>query len=168
MKARLPLLVFLALAAAFAAFLWLTYEQLPERVAGHFDARGRPDSVTSRGAMVRSMALIGLGLPLVIIAVFTSLRFTPARFINIPHRDHWLSDEHRAESLRWIGRAGVWFACSLLLFVATIHYSMIRAHQVQPPQLDGATLWMAVALEFACVIALIVGIYRRFSKPRIV
>lgn len=165
MKARLPLLLFLLLAAGYLIWLWGTGGQLPGRVATHFDLHGRPDGWMTRESHMRFMALFGLGLPALLILAFNSPRFVPVRFVNLPHRDYWLAEERRKSSLDWIAQAGLWFASAQLLFIASIHHIVILANRQQPPHLRSAPLLIAVALLLACIVALIIAIVRRFSKP---
>jgi predicted benzoate:H+ symporter BenE len=165
MKARLPYLVFALLASGFVIFLWKTQHQLPERVASHFDIHGRPDGWMARDSAVRFMALIGLGLPLFIVAVFGCVRFIPGRLVNLPHREYWLADERRDESLGWLAHVGAWFGCIMVAFMAALHHMIIKANQLQPPRLDGAPLAAILILTPLLVAGLIAGIILRFPKP---
>lgn len=165
MKARLALTVFIVLAAAFLTYLRATEDLLPVRVATHFDIHGCPNGWMTREGIVRFMALFGIGVPLIMMLAFSSPRFVPVRFVNLPNREHWLTGERRDESLSWLSRMGIWFAAVMLLFFGAIHHLVILANQVQPPRLDAVPLCITVGIFLACELALALRIMLRFSKP---
>ena len=165
MKSRLPQIILLLLAAGYLVWLWTTGPQLPERVATHFDIHGQANGWMSRDGILWSMTCFGLGLPLLIVLAFHSPRLMPSRFINLPHREHWLAPTRRESTLRWIGTAGTLYACVSLLFVSTIHHFLIQANTLQPPRLANGPLLLAVGVLLTCKVALIVALLRHFSRP---
>ena len=165
MKSKLPFFIFVVLIASFAAYVWQTQHQLPIRAATHFNWEGHADGWSSRDAQIRTMLLIGLGVPVLIVMVFSSIRMMPASVINLPHKEHWLSPENRPSTVQWITRAGVWLACALVIFMAVLHYFTLQANAVKPPRLDSRGLLIAAGLLTAFELGFIVRMMRHFAKP---
>jgi len=111
------------------------------------------------------MVVLGTGIPLLIIAAFNCIRFVPLRFVNVPNREYWFAGERREESLRWLGKIGVWLGCFLLVFLSVMHGLVVEANTHQPPHLDPQPLWLAVGVLAVGELALLVRIVLRFSKP---
>lgn len=166
MKSRLvPLLLFLLLATGFGYYVWQSQAQLPMRAATHFNWQGAADGWMGRDELIRFTLMLGLGVPLFIIIVFSSLRFVPVRLVNVPNREHWLSPEHQSESIAWVGRAGLWLASALLIFMGIVHFHVIQANTLTPPRLDSKSLIAAASGLLVFQIVFIVRIFLRFSKP---
>lgn len=164
-KTRLPALIFVLLAMGYASYIWQTRGELPARVATHFDWQGSPNGWMSRDGIVCFMLAFGIGMPLFIIGAFSSARWVPARFVNLPYREHWLSSERRADTLAWISNAGIWLASVMIIFMAVIHDFVIQANDLKPPQLDNGRLLIAVGLLLAFELGLVVRIVLRFYRP---
>lgn len=166
MKSRiLPLLVFILLAAGFCYYVWESRLQLPVRAATHFNWQGAADGWKGRDELIRFTLAIGIGVPFFIVIVFSCLRFVPARFVNLPNREHWLSPEHQAESIAWVARSGLWLACAVLVFMGFLHYHVVQANTVTPPKLDSSSLMVVASGLMLFQLIFIVRILLRFSKP---
>jgi uncharacterized membrane protein len=89
----LPLLLTVLLWTLFAAYVWTSAPQLPERVATHFGAGGEPNGWMSRAGHVRFTLLFGLIVPAFVIAIFATMPRFGDRWMNIPNKDYWLAPE---------------------------------------------------------------------------
>lgn len=165
MKSRLSYLVFFILAAAFSVYVWQTRHQLPIRTATHFNWEGRGDGWSSRDAHIQTTLLAGLGLPFLIVIVFSSLRFFPSSVINLPHKEHWLNAENRTSTLQWIAGSGAWLASALVVFMGVLHYFILKANAVKPPHLDSRGLLIAAVLLTLFELGFILRLFLRFAKP---
>lgn len=165
MKSRLPWIVFLMIAAGLACYVWQTGGGLPDRVATHFDAHGVPNGWMTRAGFIRFTIGFGLGLPLILIIVFSSVRFVPVRFVNVPNREHWFSPAQCEQTFAWISRAGLWFACVTTGFVAIVHHFVLEANAALPPCLDTRGLLIAVAVLLVFQIVFMVRLILHFSRP---
>ncbi len=121
------------------------YPQLPERVASHFDAGGRPNGWMTRDTfigfywgMAGLAALIFLGLP-------RFLRRAPNKRINLPRREHWLAPERRAETVAYLGRQLLWMGCATLMFSIGVFHLAIQANLTDAPRLSPAAFQLIVA-----------------------
>jgi uncharacterized membrane protein len=137
-----PKAVFIALVVLALAQAGYYYPQLPETVASHFDGAGHANGWSSKaeffGVMFGMMALMGLvflGMPKMISRV-------PANWISLPYRDYWLSEERRADTMRFIDDQMSWLGvATMLLIVATTQFT-IDANLRHHPELPLRFMWV--------------------------
>jgi uncharacterized membrane protein len=120
-----PHKTFFALVGVTIALTVYYYAQLPDTVASHFDGAGHPNGWSSKpmffGVMFGMIALMGA----VFLYLPKSFARMPRNLISLPYRDHWLSDENRGETIRFIEYQFAWFGvATLLLILATIQFTI--------------------------------------------
>jgi hypothetical protein len=164
MKPRVRILAFCLLAIAYAYYIWQTRDELPDRVATHFNVQGAVNDWMSRDDIIWFMLFFGVGIPLVMFAVFSCAHLLPTRFINLPNRERWLSPERQAETVAWLSRAGFWLASTMILFMGVLHHFVIQANTMQPPRLDSRSVLIAAGVLFAVELVFVVRLLLRFSK----
>lgn len=165
-SARAPILLLALLYAGFVALVWLTREQLPERVASHFGASGRADGWMSRDSHVRYVMTFGLVFPMVVPAICYCVRFLPAALINIPRREYWLAPERKAETTDYLFRHSLWLGCLAVCFIAGSHWMVVDANLSIPPRLS-TPLLASVAGGFIVGLVCWVGVLlRRFLRVK--
>ena len=145
-----PLVALLLSHLALAAALALTYHQLPQRVASHFDAAGAPDDWMSRPWHVGLMQGAALGLSALLMGIFSTIRFFPAWCINLPHKEYWLAPERRGATMDFLLRMGAWLATFETLWLLAIHLLVVAANRTQPVRLTSG-IW-GLLLGFLAVI----------------
>jgi hypothetical protein len=164
---RLALLALAVASLALAGVLLGTVDQLPERIATHFDGSGRPDGWASRGGYVVTMLLFGYGLAAFIIGILYASRFFPDSMVNLPNRGYWLAPARREEAMGVLLDYGLWMGALSIAFCAGVHGLILEANRNQPPALAGATLGLVVG---AYVLGLlVVGVLHfapYYRKPR--
>jgi len=153
-----------ALAACAVIAVWSTWDELPSRMASHFDASGRPDGYMDRGAFFGQLAAVGGAVVLLLASVPALLRVVPSAALNIPHRDYWLAAERREQSLRRLGAACGWCAVAtavlLLLVVAlTLQANLARTGLHMPTFLVGFGLYLA------SLTMVLIRLHRQFARP---
>jgi hypothetical protein len=141
---RLALLALAVASLALAGVLFGTVDQLPERIATHFDGSGRPDGWASRGGYVVTMLLFGYGLAAFIIGILYASRFFPDSMVNLPNRGYWLAPARREEAMGVLLDYGLWMGALSIAFCAGMHGLILEANRNQPPALAGATLGLVV------------------------
>jgi len=161
----IPLTLLVVLYVGFLAFVGSTAHRLPERLATHFNASGEPDGWMSRAGHVRFVLLVGSSISLFMIAICYPVRFLPAGLINIPNRDHWLTPERRPQADRILLHHSVWFACLCVTFMAALHYLVLQANQVVPPQLSVAAVLLVIGSFMVGILAWILTLLFRFRLP---
>jgi serine/threonine-protein kinase len=129
------------------AAMFITSQQLPARVASHFNAAGVPDGWTTRSAYMWSMIGMTLGLPAFLLALFGITRNFPDSMINLPNRDYWLAPERRQDTHDSIFRYGIWLAILITALFLGIHLSIVAANSAQPPNLSHG-VWLILGAFF--------------------
>jgi uncharacterized membrane protein len=165
MKAlRTPAIILAALCVGLLVYLVYSASLLPERMATHFGVDGQPDGWMSRSADLVFFGALGVGLPLLFVAISIVTRFIPARFFNIPHREYWLSPERRAETCTYISRQLLWMGCLMILFLAGVRYLTIQANRMTPVHLP-MDLFLAMLGVFLVAVGVWIIIFiRHFTK----
>lgn len=142
-----------------------TLDVLPPTLATHFDGSGSPNGWSSRAEYVMLLAGIGIGLPLLIVGVVRVFARRAPQWINLPHREIWLTEVHRAEGMARVREHIWWLACVLALTALTTHLALLGANRHQPPQLPlGAALGL-IAFPVACMVIWAVTWHRLFRPP---
>jgi len=163
--ARLPRLLFVALAAGAAIYFSSYYTQLPEVVASHFNGRGVANGWQSKSAffgffvaMTVLAAVVGFGIPRIIATV-------PSQLINLPNKRYWLAPENLAETMEFLGAYFAWFGCAvLLIMILTFDYAIqSNLHPNNRP--DPSRMWYILVGFFIFVGVWIARMFTRFGRP---
>ena len=137
-----PLLVLICLGAGYVIWIAHSASQLPERVATHFDAAGKPNGWMRREAYLHFIAVLGLALSFGIAGLGFILGILTAR-MKSPQPNPTTS-KRRTPNVSRLGGDILWFACLMLCFIAGTHYSTIAANRSQPAHLSAASLGILV------------------------
>ena len=161
---RFPYMLFVLFLVIAAIIIVTTTGQLPVQVASHFAGAGSANGWMGRSDYLVFMLAIGIGMPLLVVAVVGALPRTMVRSINIPNRDHWLTPARRDETLRYLSAHACWLGCLLTAFITAVHVVLLRANATQPPQLPG-TMFFTVLVAFLIGMVLwIVALHARFRN----
>jgi uncharacterized membrane protein len=136
---------FLALGAAGVALVALTLRRLPQPMAVHFGAAGTPNGWAGHGFYLATLALIGLALPLGIVALVSRLSATHPDTLNVPGKDYWFHPARRAEGVRRVTDQMWWLACLMLALAVGVHVLLLAANAAVPPRLPTAPFLVLLA-----------------------
>ena len=165
MKTRaMPLVIFVALYGFFIGYMVYSIPGMPDPVASHFDAAGRPNGWMSRSSFVTFMAIFGMAFPLFVVGLSFVARFLPDSLQNIPRKAYWLAPERRDATFAYLLRHSLWFACMALCFVIGIYFSVIQANQQQYAVLSPAFILSLAGSFLAGTIIWGVMMLRRFRS----
>ena len=143
----------------------LVYALLPDSVATHFAAGGTPNGwFTARGNLCFSLSLQTLFIG-VVFAMRTALLHTPRQLVNLPNKDYWFADRHRAEFNRRWERLAYQFGCSLMAFFLCMSLIVTAANFANPPHLDTTLFVTVLACFLASIVYWIFCIYRTLRIP---
>jgi hypothetical protein len=164
-NSRLPKSIFVVLAAAAAIHFSYLYAQLPEVVASHFDAHGRPNGWQSKAIFLTFFvggiviaSIVGFGVPRLI-------KSLPLDLISLPNKEYWLSPEHRPGTLAFLNSHLAWLGC-MLLFVEIFAFEFsIRANLQPDKRFDSASLGYVLAGMGVFLIVWMARLLARFGKP---
>ncbi len=162
---RTPAIILTALCVGFELFLFYSAKLLPERMASHFGGDGRADGWMSRSGDLLVLGALGVALPVLFYILSFVTRIIPARFVNLPHREHWLSPERRVETSAYISRQMLWMGCLMVLFLAGVHCLTIQANRMTPVHLP-MDLFLALLGGFLAGVGVWSVVFiRHFWKP---
>jgi uncharacterized membrane protein len=161
---RTPAIVLAALWLGFLIYLAYSALLLPERVAIHFGADGQPNNWMSRTTHLLFMGALGVGLPLVSAVLALVVRLVPARVVNLPHREYWLSPERQSQTCTYISHQFLWLACLEVVFFAGIQFLIVEANRMTPVRLPTERFLVMVGGFLVAVAVWIVVFIRHFAK----
>jgi uncharacterized membrane protein len=153
-------IILLILCIAQAAYY---YPLLPDKVASHFGASGRPDAWANKEFFVK----IYLFAVAFVAVLFPGIGFIvskiPNNFINLPNKNYWLSPERRHETVDFLVRQFIWFGSATLMLLLDIMHQSFRVHLGQASSLEHpvASIVTYVAFSVLWNIALIVKFVRK-------
>lgn len=162
MKPRAGTVALLLLLAALGAFVWTTSLALPPVVASHFAASGAANGFMPRGAYVTTLLVLTIGAPLLLAWLPSLIVSRSADNLHIPHREHWLAPQRRADTFGFIAAHAQWFAAGVGLFLADVHWLVVQANRAQPPALATDAIVRALVIFFIALALWLFMLYRRF------
>jgi uncharacterized membrane protein len=162
MKNRILLL--LGLLAAALLQIGYYYQHLPERVASHFGADGRPNDWMARWSFVAIYIGMMAFLTFIFIAVPKCIRTIPRGLINLPNKDYWLSPEHVDETIEIFGALMAEFGSATLLLLIVVFHLAFQAN-IEGGNLDTAVAWVSIGAYLMFSIFWTIRLYRAFRLP---
>jgi hypothetical protein len=159
--------LFWILGLGFILLLLLTIGQLPLAVASHFDTAGVPKGWFSRLSYAMLLGVVGVLLPLGIIALVNALTQQGPQLLNIPARDYWRRPDHGSEAVRRVRAYIWWLGCILTGAALAIHGLILRAHDAAPPHLSTEGILTVLCSVLVAMGLWIIGWYRLLRLPRV-
>ena len=147
------------------ADLAVHYPRLPERVATHFNEAGRPDGWSTRQGYLWTWCCSAGLLPAIILGSIAAVRYLPARWINVPHREFWLAPGQIGFTRAIVAGMVHWIGVATFLFMIALNHVTLRANLTPDPSL-GIYPWILLGAMFAAMAAIIVPAMLRFRRPR--
>ena len=163
---RIAVSAFLLLAALFLLLLLLSASNLPETVATHFNAHGKPNAWMHSSSYLAFYITFGLGLPALIVAVFYMVRWLPPSWVNLPQRDFWLTPERAPATHQYLLTRGLWLACVMLAFLLAVHFAVVRANQLAPPHLPAKSFLVPMGIFGVTLVIWMIDFVRYFTRAR--
>lgn len=147
-------------------FIWRSAELMPPLVASHFGASGAANAFMPRGSYVNVMLVAGVLLPAVLGEIIGALARLGG-IARIPNKDYWMAPERREASLAWMVSHARWFSCLLSAFICYVHWLVIGANRMQPPELAPSRIVPALVVFMLGALAWAIALGLRFSRrPR--
>ena len=164
---RRELLLCLFVQAAVAVFVVQSSHRLPERVATHFDGKGRADGWMTREDHARFMVGFTTGALLLLGGVFYGIRHVPESLWNIPNRGHHLAPENRTATHTHVFGSGLKLTAVILAYFGILHLLILRANAKDVPKFDGLGLALATCVLLGYVAVWLRSLYGFFGHiPR--
>lgn len=163
-KAHIPSVVFALFLIGYVIFLVCSVSLLPQHMATHLDARGRPNGWMNRSSTVLFQGVIGLVLPLIIEGGFWTIRFVPTQVINVPRRDFWFAPERRFTTCAYLSRQGLWLASLLILLQGFLWFEVVQSNSESIPHLSSSEFWVTLGVFGLAMIVWRVRFFRHFAS----
>lgn len=159
---RAALLFFIGVLAAQSLYY---FPNLPDLMASHFDAFGRPNGWMSKNTYF----LFEFVLLVLMIGNFSLLPsiigLLPDRFINIPNRNYWLAPERRIASFEKLKIHFEWFSVLLLTLFIAVNQIVFKAN-ISKQNLSSEGIWAILLTFIALTVIWSVVLLSRFRLPR--
>ena len=142
-----------------------TYFTLPDDIAVHFDGDGRPNGWSSRETHLVIMLIVLA----VVFATFHSLpnllRVLPPSLINIPHRDYWLAEERREETVQRMASLLAEIGIATMAFMTLVVLLVVDANFKDPVRMSGLGMWGGLGFYLAFTMFWCIRLLLAFRKP---
>ncbi len=160
---RDALLLGLLLVGAFV-HLSVYHPALPDPMASHFDAAGKPDGWMDKSSFfaVAIVSYLFTGGLFVVLGRF--LPAMPTSMINLPNREYWLAPTRRAETLEDLTRRMMRIGAATMILMIGIFHQTFEVNLGRAQGLEGA--WLLLAAYGIYTVIWCVGLLRRFRRPR--
>lgn len=156
--------IFLVCATIFAVGAIFDHQQLPNRIASHFNGRGVADGWMPKPSFTMTMLAVGFGVPAFVMAIMFSIRFFPAKYLNVPNPAYWREPTNYRKACDFLFISSLWFASAFLLWQTFFSQLIVSANLVSPPQLNSNhAILMTVPLlifTFAWVVLIVLRFLR--------
>jgi hypothetical protein len=148
-----------------ALFVWRTSRTLPAVVASHFGPGGEANGYMTHAVYLKFMLGFVVLLPWLVNFAMERILASPRASINLPNRDHWLSEPQRTSTIEYLLRHMRYFGMMLVVFLCCVHWMVVRANAAVPPTLDSTRFSIALGAYLLVVVLWIVALRRRFRRP---
>ena len=158
-----PLWLLLVVGAIYIGQVLYFRPLLPERIASHFGASGRPDGWMSRDGFLTFYALFVAGMWAFLSGIGAFLPRLPSEQINVPHKDFWLAPEQRAATYAYLRGFLLRVTTAVLALMVVLMQSVLLANLHPEPLLSSGVPVLTVG--FVIYVALsTLALQRRFSR----
>ena len=162
LRYRIALGLFFVITISFLGFVLWGHGQLPERVPIHFDFGGNPDRVSVKAELTIVNLSVGILMLLCFGVGAMLIEKVPAKYINLPNRDYWLSPERKEKSLADANFYYVAIGIVSMVLMWAIYHATFQVAMKRDETLSLGPF--GVAGYMVAVLILIVMMFLRFWK----
>ena len=144
-------------------FIWIN--QMPDRLATHFDAVGRPNGWMSRSSHGGLMISTALGVPGLIVLLSFLIHRLPPAVVNLPNASYWRRPENFPQACAVMRNWSLWLASGTILWMTFLNYQLVRANLSSPPRLDAGGTWVLGGMMVIIVGASLFWMWKQFRLP---
>ena len=132
----LSLSIFAGCAIALLAFAIHFYCLLPDQIAFHFNGRGNPNGWSTKDSFLLVMLSIGFGVPTLVTAIMYSIRFIPAKMLNVPNPEFWKLPRNHKKLCSFLLTSSYWFGSGFMVWQILFSKCIVTANLLSPPKLN--------------------------------
>ncbi len=161
----LPATAFVLTYAGLVGFVLVTSQQLPVRMAIHFDIAGTANGWATAVWHTRMM----LGMPLMVLGFFSLIswlcwKFPSAVPMNVPDKAYWAVPERREQAALIMARSLLWLCSIMTLFFASMHWEVVQANRLHPAKLPATAMGPMLIGFFALMAVWMIHLITRFAR----
>jgi hypothetical protein len=134
-------------------------------VAIHFGNGGFPDSWASNEVNLAISVFMYVFLAIMFIAIPSTLKYIPLRFISFPNREYWLSEERKESTIKQIGGLFNLFGAALMIFFIVLGYFVFMANMSAPVVLNESAVWASAGSLLVFTVVWLIILFRKFRLP---
>jgi len=143
----------------------LSYQQLPERMASHFNGSGKADGWSSRTEFLLTWVLVIVIVNVWPLIMGPLIRKLPRSMLNLPNKEFWLATPERARYATDVTVAmmcGTLAGANLLLLLA---YQHTWEYNVQGA--SGWNIWIGLIVEMVVTLGVVAWGLIRLNKTEL-
>lgn len=142
------------------------HQQLPDRIASHFNESGVANGWMGKTSFTMTMLAVGLGIPAFVVGIMYSTRFFPAKYLNVPNPSYWREPTNYRKVCDFLFVSSLWFASAFLLWQTFFSRLIVSANLVSPPHLNSTHALLMTVPLLGFTFAWVVVIVLRFLRTR--
>ncbi len=142
------------------------FNNMPAEVAHNFGEKGAPNSWLTKDAYILFSSLSLLGCSLIFLLIDTLLKKVPAKYINFPYKNYWLTEQRRPDAFKRMAKWTDFFGIILNMFLLMTFFLVFQANMVNPPQLNNSLFFTSLLLFLSVTIVWIISLYISFKPPQ--
>ena len=136
---------------------------LPARVASHFGADGRANGFMERAAFLQTHLVITVVVAALFAAIALGTTRVPTAGLNLPHKEYWLSEERRDQTLAYLRDRFLAFGAATLALLACSMQAVYEAN-LHGAETLGAGARIALVCYLLYTVVWSVALVQRFSR----
>jgi uncharacterized membrane protein len=162
MSVQKRIFILLMVFAAMQTFYY--YSKLPENLATHYNAAGRPNGWSSKDVFFAMyFGMIGL-LALIFYLLPNYLMRLPVSMINLPGKDYWLEPSRREDTVGYIKEQMLQLGNATLAFMILLFQLIIDANMKSSAQISTETMWIILGAYLLFTAVWTTRFIMRFNK----
>lgn len=165
MKTKLPMCLLAIMVLISLPQHYFYYTQLPDVVATHFGADGKPNDWMTRLNATLVVGGIQVLVPMFLVAVSWLAMRLPESMLNIPNREYWLQPDKKQATLAHMRLMLSWIAVSTITLMAVMSHLTFLANK-ESQSLNTVLSAVALGVYLTVVFAIAIVSVRRFRLPK--
>jgi uncharacterized membrane protein len=161
---RLPIIIFILMATGAVIYFALLYPQLPQQMASHFNASGRPTAWMPKSVFFFFFPGVCLFVLMMTLLVPKFIASKPNDKINLPNKEYWLAPERRSQSFQFLETYLAWFGCALLALLISGFYFSLTANLRDDRTFDSNSFYVVLGAFLAFTIVWMVRMTAHFKN----
>lgn len=137
-----------------------------ERMAVHFGMGGAADGWGPPAVNAAIFSVLGLVLYLTLLGSARLVLHMPARWINLPNKDYWLTPENRPRAAARLAAGMESFGAALFGFLLVTQVLVIEANRAESPRLNEPLFLSALGLFLVYTGWWTIRLMQSFAAPK--